>query len=232
MFHKPQCYTCPICGYKGVFSCTVQKTGKRLNAICPDCGSSERHRLQYLVFKKAMSGKNGLKMSMVHFAPEIFFKDIFTKMVECYITADLVQKDVDEREDLTHLSFNDNSFDVVYASHVLEHIRDDSAALSEIKRILRPGGFAILPVPIIGDTTIEYDEPNIHEHNHVRCPGQDYYKRYRKYFKVIKIYKSSDFLEKYQPYIYEDRTKWPSTMPLRPRMRGRKHEDMVPVCYK
>ncbi len=53
------------------------------------------------------------------------------------------------------------SYDVAIAHHVLEHIDDDRAAMREIFRILRPGGFAILTVPINATREHTYENPAI-----------------------------------------------------------------------
>ncbi len=225
-------FLCPICNYRGPFMDVFPETGIRKHAQCPGCGSLERHRMQRLVLDTVLKDKKASRMSLLHFAPEQCFKIYFKNFFGSYLTADLSGKNVNRKEDLTCLSFNDNSFDVVYASHVLEHIKNDSAALLEIKRVLKPNGFAIIPVPIIGEKTIEYSEPNPHEVYHVRCPGEDYYERYKIHFREIKLYQSGNFDEKYQVYIYEARLKWPSTMPLRPSVQGIRHKDIVPVCYK
>jgi ubiquinone/menaquinone biosynthesis C-methylase UbiE len=87
----------------------------------------------------------------------------------------------------------DNSFDCVYASHVLEHIKEDDRALSEIKRVLTPSGIAVLPVPIVSATTIEY--PKAYEFGHVRSLGDDYFEKYEKFFTKVKTFSSNDFLE-------------------------------------
>lgn len=232
IFKTKNCYACPICNYYGWFKTVKPETGERKNAKCSKCGSLERHRLQYLVFKKIVEGIDTKKLKMLHFSPEEFFRNIFKNMFGEYITADLSAENVDRKEDLTKLSFSDSSFDFIFTSHVLEHIKNDLAALSEIRRVLKPKGIAIIPVPIIGEKTIEYFEQNPHENDHVRCPGKDYYERYKEYFAEVKIYKSSDFDEEFQLYIYEDRTTWPNTMPLRPSVFGVRHLDMVPVCYK
>lgn len=232
LFKCKNCYVCPICGYYGWFININPETGKRKNSECPKCGLRERHRIQYLVFKKIAEGINTKEMSMLHFAPEEFFKMIFKNMFKIYITADLSVANVDRKEDLTKLSFNDNSFDFIYASHVLEHIKEDKKALSEIRRVLKPNGIAILPVPIIGKQTIEYPEPNPNECFHVRCPGEDYYERYKNFFSIVNLYRSVDFDKKYQLYVYENRNKWPATMSARPFILGEKHIDIVPVCFK
>jgi len=139
---------------------------------------------------------------------------------------------VDRREDLTHLSFPDGSFDLVYASHVLEHILDDQSAIREIRRVLSVGGVAILPVPIISNSTVEYGEPNPFEVYHVRAPGLDYFDRYKKIFGRVQIFESMSFDPKFQVWIYEDRSNLPTPrMPKRPKMIGSVHADYVPVCY-
>jgi SAM-dependent methyltransferase len=171
-------------------------------------------------------------MAFLHFAPEAFFRSFFEKWFGSYTTADLLQPGVDYNVDLTDLPFSNQAYDIVYASHVLEHIKDDRKALSEIRRILKPGGFAILPLPLVADVTVEYPEANPHESGHVRAPGFDYFQRYKEYFDSVEEYGTKDYPSEYQLYIYEDRSVWPTkTMPLRPPMRGDKHVDIVPVCH-
>ena len=119
----------------------------------------------------------------------------------------------------------------MFASHVLEHIKDDHRALSVIRRILKVGGIAVLPVSIVGLETIEYDEPNPDECGLVREPGPGYFECYARYFSKIDIYKSSEFGEEYQLYNYADKSVWPTEqMPLRRPILGESHLDYVPVC--
>ena len=142
------------------------------------------------------------------------------------------RKDVDQNVDLRKHPFADATYDVVYASHVLEHIPEDVKAISEIRRILRPDGIAILPVPLVGKTTIEYPAPNPNEAGHVRAPGFDYFDRYERYFARIDKFSSDSLPGEYQLFVYEDRSRWPTAeCPLRTPMEGEKHVDLVPVCY-
>ena len=225
-------FECPFCGYKGAFNGIAVSTGFRKTAQCPKCQSFERHRLQFLVAKKTFSDRDTANLSILHFAPESLLKMFFLDRFGHYESADLNMSGVDHTVDLQQLPFKDNSYDVVYASHVLEHIPDDMRALSEIRRILRPNGMAILPVPMIVNKTVEYTAPNPNEECHVRAPGIDYYEKYRSFFSRINIFKSDEFPEKYQTYIYEDRSLWPTQdCPQRTPMQGRKHFDFVPVCY-
>ena len=225
-------FVCPICDYSGPFDDFYPETGARKHARCPGCNAFERHRIQYLVLSRLLNGMNASELTMLHFAPEAFFKDFFSKRFGRYDTADLFMEDVDYKVDLQELPFEDHTYDFVFASHVMEHIPNDKKAIAEVKRILKPGGMAILPVPIVADKTVEYPEPNPYESNHVRAPGLDYFDRYRLIFAKVDLFGSDAFPTRYQLYIYEDRSGYPTARsPLRPSMPGKKHIDIVPVCY-
>lgn len=225
-------FVCPICDYEGPFADFNSFAGFRKHAMCPKCGALERHRLQYLVVTGALKEINALEMKMLHFAPEKFFKPLFSRRFGKYETADLSMNGVDHKVDIQRLPFRNGTYDFIFASHVLEHIADDDKAIQEIYRILKPNGFAILPVPVICDKTIEYPEANPREAGHVRAPGLDYFERYKRYFSRVEIHTSDSWPEKYQLFIYEDRSVWPTTdCPLRPPMQGKKHSDFVPICY-
>jgi SAM-dependent methyltransferase len=49
--------------------------------------------------------------------------------------------------DATNLPFPDGAFDRVIAAEILEHVPEDSRAMAEIARVLRPGGIAAVTVP-------------------------------------------------------------------------------------
>lgn len=230
-------FVCPVCGYEGPFLQVHPSTGPRPHAECPQCGAKERHRLQRLVLdelaaREELAARGGFAaLRVLHVAPEPCFRAWFRGRVAAYETADLDRKDVDHRVDLTALPFADASYDLVFASHVLEHIRDDEAALREIRRMLRPGGLALLPVPIITPTTVEYAAPNPHETLHVRAPGLDYFDRYRRYFARVELRTSDDFDPRHQLHIHEDRSAPDPKRYPRPGMPGTRHADTVPVCW-
>lgn len=231
---KPK-FHCPICGYQGPFFDSYRRSaGLRLHARCPRCESMERHRLQFMVVKQLAERFDFAAMSMLHIAPEKFFMELFRKQFKTYVAANLqANRGVDLQANLCALPFADGQFDVVYASHVLEHIQNDTQAILEVKRVLRDGGLAVLPVPIITSHTVEYPEPNVYENEHVRAPGPDYYDRYRGHFSSVEIFSSDDFPGDYQLHKYEDRTIFPHELsPLRPPMAGERHTDMVAVCFR
>lgn len=225
-------FECPVCGYRGPFRSFHSPTGLRKHARCPRCGALERHRIQYVVVIQLLKNRITASSRMLHFAPESFFREFFSTRFGKYETADLQMNDVDHQVDVQELPFEDQTYDFVFASHVLEHIPDDRKAISEIRRILKPNGIAVLPVPLVAEQTIEYPVPNPHEYYHVRAPGVDYFDRYKKRFSRVELFRSDSLPYKHQLFVFEDRSQWPTvTCPLRPSMQGEKHIDIVPVCY-
>jgi SAM-dependent methyltransferase len=225
-------FHCPICGYRGHFLTHWGKYEQRPLALCPECGSAERHRLQFLVLERVALGRDLAGHSILHVAPETCMRSIFQRRFGRYVSLDMHGRRPDYRADLRQLPFADAVFDVVFASHVLEHVPEDQRAIAEIARVLRPAGLAVLPVPILGPKTVEYGAPNPHESGHVRAPGLDYFDRYRPHFRRVDLYESGRFPAEFQLYVHEDRSSWPPTMPQRPTMAGTRHSDFVPVCVR
>jgi predicted SAM-dependent methyltransferase len=101
-----------------------------------------------------------------------------------YVTADLLAPDVMVKMDLTDIPFPDGAFDAIICNHVLEHIIDDRKAMSELYRVLKPSGWAILQVPIsltlestyedFSITTEKGREDAFGQGDHVRIYGKDY----------------------------------------------------------
>jgi len=211
----------------------MPSSGVRRFAQCPNCKALERHRLQYLVLTKVLETLPISSMDMLHVAPERFFKSFFSAKFGSYDTADKTRNDVDYNFGLEDIPFENERYDFIFASHVLEHIQEDWKALAEIKRILKPNGIAILPVPLVVEKTVEYPFPNPMETDHVRAPGyKDYFERYLKVFSRVEVMTSDSFPQKYQLFIYEDRSIYPTKeCPLRDSMLGEKHIDSVPICY-
>ncbi|EKP0309779.1 methyltransferase domain-containing protein [Aeromonas veronii] len=216
-------FICPLCGFYGEFM-TVRG---RPHAQCPQCLSLERHRLQFIILNKVLSERDTKKMTALHFAPEQCLQIHMSAMFENYQTADLYKKNVDHQVDLQSLPFANETYDIIFASHVLEHISDDRKSLSEIRRILKPNGIAILPVPIVCQNTIEYQEPDPLQDNHVRAPGLDYYDRYADYFSSCKFYSSEEVDVECQPFVFIGES---YQHPLR--VDAHKMKDIIPVCYR
>lgn len=222
-------FDCPICHYHGHF---LPRRRSRYSE-CPSCGSLPRHRLEHLVMKRVFRDRDTRDWRVLYVAPEAFLRKHFVRGFGKVETADLVRNDVDHKQDLRDMSFADASFNMVVACHVLEHIDDDSAAIREVARVLRPGGVAILPVPIVAERTIEYGAPCAAECGHVRACGIDYYNRFRNIFHRVDLFHSEHFPATYQLHAWEDRSGFPTqNVPLRPPMEGHKHSNAIPVCWK
>ena len=163
----------------------------RENALCPNCLTLERHRLMYLFLKeKTPFFKDNLKV--LHVAPEICFIKEFESLKNLdYITADIESPLAKVKMDIHDIPFEENTFDVAFCNHVMEHVDDDIKAMSELHRVLKPGGWAIIQIPFyepVPETTFE--DPTItdpaererifHQDDHVRLYGKDYPERLRK----------------------------------------------------
>jgi SAM-dependent methyltransferase len=154
------------------------------NAQCPVCGCIDRERLLYLyllhqtdIFQKPQK--------LLHIAPEPSLSKIFRdKLGKDYLAADLFPKDFMVKMDITDIQFPANTFDAIICSHVLEHIPDDHKAMGELYRVLKPGGWAILQVPISLSLKNTYEDFTITsesaraeafgQKDHVRIYAKDY----------------------------------------------------------
>jgi SAM-dependent methyltransferase len=230
---RTRTHHCPVCVRDTAFAPAIAPTGMRRWARCPHCHAMERHRLQAWVIEDRLAPQFRTQQPRIlHIAPEASVRALLQPWAGTYTTADFDMPGVDVHIDLRDTNLETASFDIVYASHVLEHIDRDRDAIAEIRRILAPGGVAVLPVPLIGEHTIEYPAPNPVEEFHVRAPGYDYYDRYHDFFARVDVISSADAPERIQPYIHEDRSKWPTrSMPWRVASEGRRHADAVPLCW-
>jgi SAM-dependent methyltransferase len=148
---------CPICGHTGVMIGVGHPP--RWDARCASCGSRERHRLLWLWITR--NGGNVLAGKRVlHFAPEKALRRALSALPG-YETADLRQAGVTHQVDITRLPMADGVYDVVIANHVLEHIDADRVAMTELHRVLRPTGIALLTVPLNPTRTATYENAGI-----------------------------------------------------------------------
>ena len=194
----------------------------RHHAKCPKCGELERARMAMLVFNEIYDDHKASQTDVLHISPENFLRKIFKKKYKSYISSDLYRKDVDHQFDIEEIPYPDNSFDLVFASHVLEYVKNDKKAINEIKRVLRPGGLAFLPVPMLHDKTIDFEERPLNKRI-IRETGVDYFDRYREVFTEVKVYDPSSFDEKFNLTIdMEDESSTERRMHQLP--------NLLPVC--
>ena len=211
-FLKGTTFTDPIDSKSFRFFLPYGYGTQRSNALSPSTLSLERHRLLWLYLKNETDFFSTPK-KVLHIAPEQCFIKLFKKQKNLeYITADLHSPIADVKADICYLPFEENMFDVVFSNHVLEHIEDDAKAMSELFRVLKPGGMGIFQIPqdLSRENTYEdfsiisSEERTKHfgQYDHVRIYGKDYFNRLRKvgftvneidYSKTI----SEDLVKKY-----------------------------------
>lgn len=121
---------------------------KRLGADCPYCHSLERNRLLLFYLQKETEFfKNKLKV--LHFAPELILENRFKRLSNLdYLSVDINPALAMRKEDITDLQFPNDTFDIIICSHVLMHIPDEDKAVSELFRVLKAGGTALLMTKI------------------------------------------------------------------------------------
>ncbi len=162
---------CPICGRR--FRRFLPYDGRE-GAVCPGCGSAERHRLLWLWLRER------LPKSLLTFGPDDATDAVLRGLPLHYVSADIDATQAMVASDITSLPFEDNQFEAVICSHVLEHVADETAALRELRRVARDWVAVMVPVDASLPATVEgvADTPESRrseygQHDHVRVYGAD-----------------------------------------------------------
>ena len=168
----------------------------------------------------------GTALKVLHFAPEQEFYKRFKKQTNIdYTTTDLLSPLADVKADICNLPFEDNTYDIIFCNHVLEHIPDDTKAMEELYRVLKPGGMGIFQIPqdlsrattFSDDTIVDQKERAkiFGQYDHVRVYGRDYFDKLRSIgFKVVE----EDYTNKIAPELVEKYCL----------AKG----EIIPVCFK
>jgi len=177
---------CNVCAWEGR---AFADDHWHLNSVCPVCGSQVRHRMLAALFNGWAPGFDEATLlrgkEILHFAPERQLRERVRKAAARHVTADFDRGDCDLRLDMGAMPMvPDAGFDVVIACDVLEHVPDDRAAFRELRRILRPGGLAILTVPQVDPPSQTDEDPAVTDtfererrfgqKDHVRMYGEDF----------------------------------------------------------
>lgn len=180
VLHRGDCVFCPLCEYR--FD-RFRDDWNRRGALCWRCGSHERHRALWLYLEQHAGLLDGAA-SLLHFAPEWCLEQrLRSRPGLRYVTGDLTPGAADLELDITKLAVPDHAFDAIICSHVLEHVEDDRAAIGELFRVLTPGGWAIVMVPLDLGRSVTHEDPAIRtpedrrreylQHDHVRLYALD-----------------------------------------------------------
>lgn len=180
---------CSICGGE-VFEIYNSQRPRR----CENCGSVERNRTISALFEDNL-GRDLLMKKILHVSPsrseKLFFrqagaKDITTLDIRPQVRPDIVA-------DLCDMSqVESESFEIVFANCVLNHVYDDNAALAEVRRVLKGNGLFIVWVMGSGGLTTIADE------NPALWYGQDAMRDYR--VGTYRYYGEKDFYEQLKRY--------------------------------
>lgn len=226
LYYSGNKYQDPIDGKKFRTMLPYGYNKVRENVLSPSTLSLERHRLLWLYLKNETNLFHD-ECKLLHFAPEQAFYKRFKKFKNInYTTTDLVSPLADIKADICDLPFEDNTYDYILCNHVLEHIPNDKKAMQEIFRILKPGGMAILQIPIDTSREKTFEDDSITDkkertrifgqYDHVRVYGKDYYRKLEEIgFKVLQVAYAKDNLSENQIDKY----------------RVQKDE-VIPVCIK
>jgi len=183
---------------------------QRNNVLSPSTLSLERHRLLWLYLKNETDFFTAPK-KVLHFAPEqAFYKRFRNQKNLEYTTTDLLSPLADVKADICNLPFADNSYDLILCNHVLEHIPDDTKAMQELYRVLKPGGMGIFQIPQDLNRAITFEDDSITDpkeraaifgqYDHVRVYGRDYFDKLRSMgFTVTE----EDYTQKIAPELVE-----------------------------
>lgn len=202
------------CDFKVIYEKEIIGCGRRF-AGCIKCGSTDKERLVFTYMQSTNFFANPNK-SILHMAPEPNLSKQFIKYkFKNYICGDYfapgyehVYPSYVKNINILNIPYSNEYFDVVICNHVLEHVEDDIKGMSEIFRVLRKGGFAILQVPISYKMNKTYEDSSIIDPaerekafgqcDHVRIYGIDYFERLKKIgFKVEVI---SDLATRHSKY--------------------------------
>ncbi|MDO5655182.1 MAG: methyltransferase domain-containing protein [Flavobacteriaceae bacterium] len=189
-YFKGNKFTDPIDGrnFSKFLDYGYEKTRK--NVLSPSTLSLERHRLMWLYLQQETDYFSE-KLKVLHIAPEQAFFFRFRKMKNLdYTTLDIESPIADIKADIRNLPLNDNTFDVIFCNHVLEHIAEDAQAMKELYRVMKPGGWGIFQVPMKYNLAETYEDFSIispverqkhfGQYDHVRWYGMDYFDRLKK----------------------------------------------------
>jgi SAM-dependent methyltransferase len=223
---RGQNYYCPYCNNSFrklrpggidlpvIYEKQIIGAGYRLNDVCPRCNSLDRDRLIYL-YLTLKTNIMTAPLKVFHVAPEGCIRAMLSVLPNITYEAGMKYHQgfyYDKNTtilDISKLEFEDDTFDVIICNHVLEHIEDDLKAIGELYRVLKPGGWAILQVPISRVLETTFEDPAVRtpeerekifgQFDHVRIYGQDYPKR---------LENRGFIVARHNPY----RDKWPAEL--------------------
>ena len=169
----------------------ISGMGHKKNVRCPNCKANHRVRLLQL-FLEHRTDIDERPVRLLHISPHRHIARVLIQKDNIdYVSGALFPDRLPHlptvRVDVTDIDFGDEEFDMVICNHVLEHVEEDEQAMREIFRVLRPGGFSVLQVPLALDLERTLEDPRVvdpadrkrayGQKDHVRLYGLDYFDR-------------------------------------------------------
>jgi hypothetical protein len=188
LIYRGERVECPCCGSR--FSRFMPGLSHRATRVCPRCGAQERHRALWLYMRERTDLFSRPQLAILHWAPEYALQRSLSALPNAaYVSADIGGDEALQHMDMTDVPFRDGAFDLIVCVHVLEHVADDRRAMREMVRVLKPGGMALLLVPIVLEqptredpavATPEQRREAYWQEDHVRLYGGDFPHRLEK----------------------------------------------------
>ncbi|MBN2213758.1 MAG: methyltransferase domain-containing protein [Bacteroidales bacterium] len=157
-FYKGKKYECTICNRK-LRRFIILDNGEKL---CPYCGSLPRNRRLWLLLKSEFLREH---LFVLHFSPS---KSLFG-LLSIYPGIIYESTDISgdfmahKHLDITRIDEPDSKYDLIICYHILEHVEKDKEAMSELYRILKPGGICMIQTP--------FKKGSIYENSAIKNPN-------------------------------------------------------------
>ncbi|MGB7500588.1 MAG: class I SAM-dependent methyltransferase [Moheibacter sp.] len=209
LFLKGNNVECNCCGKTYKSFLPFGNSERRENAWCPNCGSLERTRMLLFYLKNETNVFDSC-VKVLHFAPEEGLKKIFKQLKNPndYKNGDINPNFADLLIDITNIQFEDNCFDFVICSHVLGHVPNEARAMTEMYRVLKPGGIAIILTLLNQKDQPTFENPDIDtpeerlmnygESDLLRLHGNDFKERIEAAGFEVEAFDYTDRLDKAQ----------------------------------
>ena len=209
---------CPVCEKKFKrFLAYGYGEQNRPNVLCPHDFTLERHRLMWYYLRNHSNFFTAESLKVMHVAPEQCFLGKFKKQKNLdYVTSDLESPIADMHFDLHSIPLEDNQYDVIFCNHVMEHVDDYLQCMKELYRIMKPGGWGIMQVPVDYNRDDTYEDPTITDpkerekhywqYDHVRLFGKNYPDKLREAGFLVEDFefKKEMSKEEYERYRFQD----------------------------
>lgn len=194
---------CPVCSvefssFAPVYRWAPSDKGDQLVLVaesgrCPNCDSLERHRLLWKFLHQKTNLFSGDNITLMEVAPEMPFFNLFRQSPGISYYPFDINPDQEKysrfaerilEADICKLAFDDNFFDVILCCHVMEHVEDDIAAMKQLFRVLKSGGWAVIQSPVYYQEEKTFEDPSVSspeererlfgQSDHQRKYGRDY----------------------------------------------------------